>query len=604
MPRHLDELIVHRFRGLRDVSLTDLRGVNLFVGANDSGKTSLLEALSIFVQPLNIRVWLDAGLRRDRRLPWHVALESLFPHFVETANGDAKREIDLSGEGESIDVRRSGARLTKTSRLKTDAQDTQYEEPGVEIEVSVATYKGSLTPERFLVWRDQKAVDLPPPRRSLKVQMVDVDRYLPEQLSDVTLRGLKQQTVDLLQKVYSQIKDIEVLTPDGVTSVYLAHSRAGLAPLAEFGDGIRRALSIALALPKAANGILLIDEIEASIHVSALGPLFKWLVEGCAEFNVQLFATTHSLEAVDAILESNGNESDLAAFRLRQKATGITCQRLSGDLLHRLRYERGPRREGVTLHYGHLIVEGPQDLAFAGALLKRAGFRGIRLKRIVDAMWHPIIPKEFAVKDDLTKRVPVPAFFQSGTHSIAVQVAGGITRAAEAAEETLAQIPISVLQSIGFILDADTEEPPAERFRKLAADLSIALPPNPGEISTGPPRTGAFIIPDNQSQGALEHLLIDCARIAYPKLLESAHSFIDPIATDPGAYGTDVASAVRESAWKLKATVGHVANVLKPGKTTQVSIEDNRWVCDDSIAHTRIGAVDTFLRNLFALSSA
>jgi hypothetical protein len=249
-------------------------------------------------------------------------------------------------------------------------------------------------------------------------------------------------------------------------------------------------------------------------------------------------------------------------------------------------------------------VEGPHDLAFTAALLKRAGLDRIRRKSIVDSFWHPIIPHEFPVKDDLVTRVPVPSFFQSDTHSIAVQLANG-NRLAQAAEETL--IEIAGLNSIGFILDADTEEP-AVRFRKLAADLlrlvSIALPPNPGEISSGPPRTGAFIIPDNQSRGALEHLLIDCAEIAYPKLLETARTCIDPIAADPSAYGPDVASVVRESAWKLKATVGHVANVLKPGRAMQNSIEDNRWVCDDSIAQTRIGAVDTFLRNLFALNSA
>lgn len=194
----------------------------------------------------------------------------------------------------------------------------------------------------------------------------------------------------------------------------------------------------------------------------------------------------------------------------------------------------------------------------------------------MDSFWYPIVPREFPVKDDLVTRVPVPAFFQSATHCIAVQLAGG-NRAAQAAEETLAEI--SGIHSIGFILDADTEEP-AERFRRLAADLlkrvRIALPSNPGEINTGLPRTGAFIIPDNQSQGALEHLLIDGAQIVYPKLLESARGFIEPIAADPGVYGSDVASAIGESDWRLKATVGHVANVLKPGKAIQNSIEDNR----------------------------
>ena len=49
--------------------------------------------------------------------------------------------------------------------------------------------------------------------------------------------------------------------------------------------------------------------------------------------------TTHSLEAIDAMLQPGIVIDDVVAFRLNQK--GQTPQRFSGDLLHRLRSERG-----------------------------------------------------------------------------------------------------------------------------------------------------------------------------------------------------------------------------------------------------------------------
>ena len=76
----------------------------------------------------------------------------------------------------------------------------------------------------------------------------------------------------------------------------------GYAPLYTLGDGVRRVLTIALGLIEAQNGVLLIDEIETAIHKDALVAVFQWLVRAAAYYNVQLFATTHSLEAVDAVL--------------------------------------------------------------------------------------------------------------------------------------------------------------------------------------------------------------------------------------------------------------------------------------------------------------
>jgi AAA15 family ATPase/GTPase len=106
-----------------------------------------------------------------------------------------------------------------------------------------------------------------------------------------------------------------------------------------FGDGFKRTLVMVLSLLTITDGVLLIDEIETSIHISALSRVFSWLINTCNQRRIQLFVTTHSLEAVDAMLQSEKSIENVVAFRLnspREKP-----QRFSGDLLHRLRWERG-----------------------------------------------------------------------------------------------------------------------------------------------------------------------------------------------------------------------------------------------------------------------
>lgn len=59
------QLEIDGFRGLRSLKLDDLGCVNVLVGRNNSGKTSVLEALSILCQPQNPDEWLSMVRRRD-----------------------------------------------------------------------------------------------------------------------------------------------------------------------------------------------------------------------------------------------------------------------------------------------------------------------------------------------------------------------------------------------------------------------------------------------------------------------------------------------------------------------------------------------------------
>ena len=85
---------------------------------------------------------------------------------------------------------------------------------------------------------------------------------------------------------------------------------------------MRRSTALALVLTRASQGVLLIDEVEAGIHHSVLRPVLSRLLQAAATSQVQILATTHSLEAIDAIIgsmEDRGTPDDLSAFWVQRQ---------------------------------------------------------------------------------------------------------------------------------------------------------------------------------------------------------------------------------------------------------------------------------------------
>ena len=153
----------------------------------------------------------------------------------------------------------------------------------------------------------------------------------------------REAIVDLVREFDPDVLDINVASlRGGRPALYVSHKRLGPAPLSVFGDALRRAVLLASTIQTLAGGVLLIDEMETGIHVSALKKVFAWLVKAARRFDVQIIATTHSLEAVDAVCESvNEHVDDLVTFHINQSDETTKVKRIAGEMLLRLRRERG-----------------------------------------------------------------------------------------------------------------------------------------------------------------------------------------------------------------------------------------------------------------------
>lgn len=244
------------------------------------------------------------------------------------------------------------------------------------------------------------------------------------------------------------------------------------------------------------------------------------------------------------------------------------------------------------------VVEGPHEVEAIGVLLKRHKLARVTLLEALDPFWAPLVPRTFPHAGDLHKRVPVPTFFASDARSVAVQSAEGIDnieRAVHAALTVLDAEPAGV----GIVLDADHDEPVEARWRAMASKLpDLKIEGGPGVVTSGSPRAGVFVLPDNAGPGTLEDVLLACAAEVYPTLLEAAKRLVEPLdASEPTVFkNSDERKHFAKPSGKPKAIVGCVASVLRPGKAIQVSIQDNLWLREPrALALPHVIALDRFV---------
>ncbi len=379
----LSKLSIHSFRQIKDLVLDDLRGFNLLVGENSAGKTSVLEAVALFCRPLDPLELLSIARRREIKSSREQLLDGVRWLFPQTSQAVAdpyfSGEIHISGEGfyqKSCTITYDGVLGDdSSSEDDSDDSDSDYDDsvsdfddlttmlPGIaennrrgaEITMACETCQKNLDGQNerreqaFLLWEDERyisrsgVVDWTVPVATLSPVAHRVEAIQKRLLSEAILSDSKFSIVEAVSLIDPDIDNLEVVSRSGISSsLWVHHAKTGFSPVSTLGDGTRRALGIALTLQSVRGGLLLIDELETAIHRDALVRFFQWLTDAADHFNVQVIATTHSLEAIDAILSvSLDDPNDLVAFKLPDRDSKYRKpKRFSGDVLENIRFEQ------------------------------------------------------------------------------------------------------------------------------------------------------------------------------------------------------------------------------------------------------------------------
>ena len=332
----LTTLHVSGFRDLHELEVERLGPVNLFVGANNSGKTSLLEAVEIFLGRGETRALFAGCVRREETLRSERQLlvdvchlfhgHKLRPgaeFFIRGQNG-GERSVHVKVPKERLsenELRQLGERLT---RFRIDRQEVltglEVEERGhvdeeilalriwtkgwdedVEMllpltELGGAPYLDNLAMRRRFGDDEGVAFNF--------ITTAGLDpRQLVRLWDGIVLGAEEAMVLDSLRVVEPRIERIAAVSREVSSGAFVLRLEGSdqRVPLGSMGDGIRRLLALSACLARSANGTVLIDEIDTGLHHTVMAKMWKLVVETAIRRKIQVFATTHSMDCVNAL---------------------------------------------------------------------------------------------------------------------------------------------------------------------------------------------------------------------------------------------------------------------------------------------------------------
>ncbi len=338
----LESLSIPAFRGLGDVNFPDLGDVTLFFGGNNSGKTSVLEAIALLARPLDPAQWAQVSRHRDIDLAIPDGLWAMFPASPTLSVIDGPKQTGrMRVQGVFGQVPRDMA----FSGLATE--NWESDTPGdltlrIEGKVSEQRSNGPFEVKHSMVFRRDEAAQFgegiaffrcytitPMTHRSTRQMIANLSRVIDE--------GRKNSVVEALQIFDPKVLDLDISSPGNRQGIRVSHREREVAELTSFGDGMRRVAALAVAIELAKGGLVLVDELETGIHIEILAKVFDWLLQIAAENQVQLVATTHSLETIDALsLAAQRRASSMVGYWLKQREKD-NVMRFGLDKILRLR---------------------------------------------------------------------------------------------------------------------------------------------------------------------------------------------------------------------------------------------------------------------------
>lgn len=349
----ISTLSIERFRSLRSLKLSGLGRVNLITGKNNTGKSSVLEALRILASDAspavlaNIVRYREEDFGREDETNGSLKSEDLthlgglfsgFPAFSEirepivlSANGGShSMQLNIS-VGQYIEQRDpDGVRrlIPKQSDLFPDTDPV----PALVVEAGATRRVVRLSFLRRLVrtneGREEGSDDPRLPCVFVGPSGGERTDNLGPLWDKIALSDREKEIVEALRIIAPDIVAVSMVGGGGFRQRRTAITRSlnfpRPVPLRSFGDGLNRLFGIVLSLVNAQGGLLLIDEFENGLHHTVQSEVWNGIFRLANLMNVQVFATSHSWDAVQAFQKAAANNADQGVLiRLTSKESQI-----------------------------------------------------------------------------------------------------------------------------------------------------------------------------------------------------------------------------------------------------------------------------------------
>ena len=301
---------IKNFRGIDYLKIDDFSRVNILLGQNSSGKSSVLECLLLMMGMSNPDLPQTINSIRSRNYSSFADLGYMFhnydikvkPEISSDLFDNTKRHLSLEltyvfDEKSQPDLQ-NGQILTSETKIFLNTLKMLFD---IEFGQQKNTYECSLTVNQQGLISNKKLAEGYLEKNSVALLPADLAAGTPaNDLVELIKRRLKDTVTERLKIFDSRITTLEIL--NNVAYVGLEGIDQLLAVNMQ-GDGLRRYLNIVAASANPMNNILLIDEIENGLHYSAYKKLWEAIFALATTTNKQVFVTTHSKETLSHLNE-------------------------------------------------------------------------------------------------------------------------------------------------------------------------------------------------------------------------------------------------------------------------------------------------------------
>lgn len=322
----IDSLDVRNFRGYDTLSLSKLRQFNFIIGESGSGKTALLEALWIVggISPeIYFRMRAMRGLGTAAQLNadgpgYALFFKDIFRDPTES-EGAQIQIIDSMGRARSLGIHYdTQLTLLEASKSSTSTTTAPFRPIVFVWRLGEKEYRLPLT-----IVNNQIVLPSSPPEPFPAILLSSSHTLGAAEaagwLSSFSIQKRKDVIVTAVRKIYPQLEDLSSELVGGQQMIWVSLQNVPeRLPLPVISSGINKYVNLLLASYQNLGGVLLVDEFENGFYYDDYKEIVRGIVEFCISNSVQLFASTHSYELLEAVADvMTGQEEKFSLLRTK-----------------------------------------------------------------------------------------------------------------------------------------------------------------------------------------------------------------------------------------------------------------------------------------------
>ena len=316
-------IAIKNLRGIREGELKDLAPLTILVGPNNSGKSTVLDAIMIAASP-DVREGLNCILNRRGGLSTPQAW------LLRRMGTKIEHEGELTLWEDSNLVRKIEIFRSDRNSMESQIFASAVQSGNAGLGAAYSHYQSASGARRGLFLAQ-------PLKTTPEVRFIDpfgaaAKLSLDALVSRAFENGLMIQAEGFVSELMPTVKAVRILTDKGQPVVHFVYEDGSL-PEATAGEGARMLLRIALELAALPGGVELLEEPEIHMHPGAIRLAAK-AMSAAVKRGIQLVVSTHNLDMVDFLLDDAARDdrlAEVAVFRLVLDQGQLKSSRFSGE---------------------------------------------------------------------------------------------------------------------------------------------------------------------------------------------------------------------------------------------------------------------------------